>query len=322
MHEVMDSNLHDLYDSELQRLVGFGAEYGGGLSSHGPMALDSLASLGLPDSFGPYVSEVLKKLEPTDDVYGDLIDWQSQLRDQLPLLVHKAGSQAGHGLLRVAHAARALGRHESEIRRRELTAALSYWPQGVALRSPESLGGTLELSELLAELPRLTSAQRPEGLLVHALRMAMGEPGVLDLVAAGRPADDIFGAFDQLALAACAAQMRNTGLNNFALLHGVTVSMMAGELLPFLDEVGKRRLESAVVGFVVAAVVAYDDNSVSPETPTIEPGSELTLLSELAQTAAAGLDDHDIKFADACARLHGRTGSALPIQALRLSLGV
>jgi hypothetical protein len=87
------------------------------------------------------------------------------------------------------------------VARLELTAALSYSPQGVALRSPESLGGTLELSELLAELLRLTSEQRPDGLLVHVL------------------------------------------------LHDVTVSMMAGELLPFLDEIGKRRLESAVVWF-------------------------------------------------------------------------
>ena len=221
----------------------------------------------------------------------------------------------------MAHAARALGRHESEIRRRELTAALSYWPRGVALKSPEALGGTLELSELLAKLPRLDPNQRPEGLLVYALRAAMEKPGLLDLIALTRPADDLTAAFDQLALAACSAQMRNTGLNNFALLHGVTVSMMAAELLPFLDEEGQRRLESGVVGFVVAAVVAYDDNSAPLEVPEIEPGTELSMLQDLAQAAAAGLDDHDIKFADACKRLYQRTGSSVPIQALRLSLG-
>jgi hypothetical protein len=317
----MSTTPHDLYDSELQRLIGFGTAYGGGLSNHGPMALDALASMGLSDAFDPYVSEVSKKLEPTDDVYGDLADWCSHLQAELPQLVHKAGSQAGHGLLRVAHAVRALSRYESEIRRRELSAALSYWPPGVALRSPDALGGTLDLSDLLAKVPRLGAEKRPGGFLVHALQMAMEEPGVFDLVASARPADDLPAAFDQLALAACGAQMRNTGLNNFALLHGVTVPMMAAELLPYLDEPGQRRLESAVVGFVVAAVVAYDDAPLSPGLPEIEPGSELGVLHELALIAAAGLDDHDIKFADACARLYKRTGSVLPIQALKLNLG-
>ncbi len=316
----MKSTINELYDSELERLTVFSTEYGRGLSNHGPMALEALASLGLPDAFGPYVTEVSKKLEPTDDVYIGRADWQSQLQEELLQIVHKAGAQAGHGLLRVAHAARALGRYESEIRRRELTAALGYWSLGTALKSPESLGGTLELSDLLARLPRLDAAQRSDGLLVYGLRMAMEEPGVFDLVASARPADDLPAAFDRLALAACAAQVRNTGLNNFALLHGVTVSMIAAELLPYLDEAGQRRLESAVIGFVVAAVVAFDDNSVSPDLPAIKAGSELGVLHELAQQAAAGLDDHDIKFADACTRLYKRTGSSLPIQALALNL--
>ncbi len=317
----MDSSANEIYDNELQRLIGFGTEYGGALSSHGPMALDALASLGLPEAFGPYVTEVSKKLEPTDDVYSDPGDWQALLRSELPGVVHKAGSQAGHGLLRVAHAARALGRHESQIRRRELAAAFTYWPQGIALKSPEALAGTLELDELLTQLPRLDPEKRPDGLLVYALRAAMEVPGAFDLLAATHPADDLPVAFDQLALAACAAQMRNTGLNSFALLHGVTVSMIASELLPFLDEADQRRLESAVVGFVVAAVVAYDDNVVSPEVAAIEPGTEQTILDGLAQLAITSLDDHDIKFADACTRLYHRTGSTLPIQALQLELG-
>lgn len=316
----MRNTINELYDSELERLIVFGAKYGGGFSNHGPMALEALASLELPDAFGPYVTEVSKKLELTEDVYIGRADWQSQLQEELPQIVYKAGSQAGHGLLRVAHATRALGRHESEIRRRELTAALGYWSRGTALKSPEALSGTLELSDLLARLPRLDAAQRPDGLLVYGLRMAMDEPGVFDLVASTRPAEDLPAAFDRLALAACAAQVRNTGLNNFALLHGVTVSMMAAELLPYLHEAAQRRLESAVIGFVVAAVVAFDDNSASPDLLKIEAGSELDILHELAQKAAAGLNDHDIKFADACTRLYKRTGSSLPIQALALNL--
>lgn len=317
-----DGSTNERYDEALEQLMGFGPSYGGGLSNHGPMALESLATLNLAEHFQTYVDRVSPTLEPTDDPYRAAAVWQNQLLQALPSLVASAGAQAGHGLLRTAHAVRALERADTDVRRRELTAAIQYWGTGSALKSPTALSGTRALADVLADLPRLGPDRRPEGLLVAGLEQAMEEPGVMDLVSSIEPAADIAAAFDQLALAACAGLMNNTGLGQFTLLHGVTVSVMAQQLLGYLDPPNQRRLEAAVTGFVVAAVVGFDDGDASIDVRPIEPGDVESELGRLSGRAAFGADDHDIKLACATTQLARRTGSVVPVQALAVVIGI
>ncbi len=207
---------------------------------------------------------------------------------------------------------RSVDRSPSEPRRRELTAAINYLAAGRGLPGPSALSGTSSLSEVLEGLPRLESHQRREGLLTFNLHAAATLAGFDEAMTslAPAPAGSIGDRFDQLALVAGAAMLRNlgNGLDAFTMLHGVTVSTMASELLPYLPEDGRRQLEAAVVGFVVAAIIGFDMNpldTVSYEPTTTEP------IVELAMRVASSLDDHDIKFAAVCRELAERRPEAL-----------
>ncbi len=136
-----------------------------------------------------------------------------------------------------------------------------------------------------------------------------------DLVASLQRSERPHDTLDQLAMRALEGYLANEDfLARFALLHGVTVSTMARVLVGHLDEPGQRRLEAAVAGFVAAAAVAFDrrlDTSDAP-APPVQP--------DLAHRAGASLDDHTIKFTDACLGLADRTGTDLPLRAAELQI--
>lgn len=313
---MSDPQVADAYDACLERLLGYGPEYYGNLSNHGPMALEALLSLGIPEAFENYVDLVVQKLDQSDRVYKSHDDWKQQLSAALPDLVALAGAQAGHGLLRVAHAVRALERTDSTVRRQELTAGLEYWQCGGPLVAPTALTGNENLADVITRLPRLTPDQKTDGLLIHNLETAAALPDVIDLIDRIAPAQEIPLAFLDLAETACLAETANPGGGAFALLHGVTVPMAAATLLPYLDDAGQRHLEAAVTGFIVAAIVGFDESSAPVRPNDAGSGTEHERLAAAAIKATETADDHDIKYVEACTRLFAARPSLVPITAL------
>ena len=306
---------HSLTEA-LDRLLFTDATYEGGLSNHGPMAAEALAHLGAPASISPYVDHVLLKLEPArSDPAAAPDEWRPWLRARLGALVGAAASQAGHGLLRVAHAVRGLERAEADDADlttflRELGAAVAYWEGGAtALPAPSALVGSLGVGEWLDSLERLDPGRRSHGMLTLTLTDAARLPGFVDRVAALAPSSDPTATLDALGAAAAECFRRNIGSSAFATLHGTTVSAMATVLLDHLDDAGKQRLVAAVAGFVAAAVVGFDDAlDIVAQDPTPAP-------PRLAELAAASLEDHTIKFTDACISIAARSGDQRPLDA-------
>lgn len=313
---MSETRLSESYDNCLERLLGYGPEYAGKLSNHGPMALEALLCLGRADAFVGYVDLVVQKLEPTTRIYKAADDWGQQLREALPDLLALAGAQAGHGLLRVGHAVRTLELTDTPIRRRELTAALEYWATGAPLQAPIAFAGSEPLVDVAGQLPRLSPEQKSDGLLIHNLEAAAALPPVVDLMSQIAPATDIEARFLELAEMACVAETANPGTGAFALLHGVTVPMVASTLLKYLDDAGQRHLEAAVVGFVVAAIVGFDEAHSPVESSQVHSGAEPDLLDSAARRAVETADDHDIKYVEACSRLFAARPSPIPITAL------
>ncbi len=304
------------FDNGLEHLLSFSPTYAGGLSNHGPMALEALTSLGAPDLYEAFLHDYTPRLERTDHEYPPVADtgrWPWELRTRLPSLVARAGAQAGHGLLRVAHAVRSLERVDTEVRRRELSAALEYWNSGVTLPAPDRLAGSRPLVEVVARLPRLSPGERREGLLTRNLMVAARRDDVVELLASIAPAQSIPDRFDDLALAAAQAFVHNRGAEAFALLHGVTVTTMARVLIEYLDESDRRRLEAAVTGFSVAAIVGFDLRGGSPMDASMPENRGDLPVQDLARSVASVLDDHHIKFADACAGLAHRRPEVEPL---------
>lgn len=303
------------YDDALSQLLATKGTFGGGLSNHGPMAVEALDHMGTPEWIGPFVGAYLPRLDPRTAPTTRGGDWRQLLDEFLPDLVASSAAEAGHCLLRVAHAVRGLERAEASgrvpaVRVDELRTGLMRWRAASGLPAPEALTGTRSVAEWSAGLAPFASFEPLPGLLTASLAAAAHQPGFTDAVATLQPSDQTGDTLDLLAMRAVEGYLANDDLRaRFTLLHGVTVSTMARVLVRHLDEPSQRRLEAAVAGFVAAASVAFDrraDDTVAPP-PLVAPG--------IARRAAATLEDHTIKFTDACIGLAERTGSEAPLRA-------
>ena len=277
------------YDDALDLLATYHWSFGGGLANHGPTAVEALAHMGR--DIAPFVERYRQQLEPARRTSEPVEDAGRALRAALGGLVGQAAAAAGHGLLRVAHAVRAIELEPTPSRRRELATGLAYWQRGRGLPGPAALEGSRPLDDVLAALPRLDPARRGSGMLDTALAAAASMPEVTALIGQIEPGHDVAGTLDAVATHAAVAFLAHDGIAAFALLHGVTVSSMAHRLLGYLDPAGQRQLEAAVVGFVSAALVAYDtDRAASSAEPAaaVEPVAAVQLdPMALAARAAA-----------------------------------
>ena len=147
-------------------------ERAGAGANHYPMAAEALEALDRPELIpvawragaAGYAGPLPRVAPLTDpgaalgarERYGDWLElfraelarapWEAVVARWVPHLAPGASAAVFHGLIRTAHAVRALRRHASPARRDELAVALAYWavsyvelapdPAGPALRTP------------------------------------------------------------------------------------------------------------------------------------------------------------------------------------------
>src|SRR5499426_487472 len=106
--------MNDNFDEALELLRGTGGEVAGGVApNHGPMAAEAL---GVIDRFPDWVGFFRAKLAETS--------WRDVFREWIGRLLPATPSAGGHGLIRTAHALRALTHAETSLRVEELGVAL------------------------------------------------------------------------------------------------------------------------------------------------------------------------------------------------------
>jgi hypothetical protein len=144
-------------DEAFERMAGSDFELANGFVNHGPMACEALAALGHEDRidgwarwFAEMVGEGPTPRDPVgpgafawNDALGDyqrlpewigffervVADdgWSSAVEIWVPRLVPGMVTALFHGLIRTAHAVRAIDAVDTEPRRAELARALGYW---------------------------------------------------------------------------------------------------------------------------------------------------------------------------------------------------
>ena len=142
-------------DEALERLRGMGPEAVHGAPNHGPMAAEALVALGCLDEVPWWVNDYRRELGPmprarspvTESTWPEALgaihrtgDWQTYFLAQLaeapwqtvfgqwmPRLIPGLMAGGTHGLIRTAHAVRALSDAVTPLRVEELTSALAYW---------------------------------------------------------------------------------------------------------------------------------------------------------------------------------------------------
>lgn len=325
----------DRYDALLGELHAYAPLYprfGLNLANHAPMVLDALWELGADAHAEAWLAKSARHLVPLPrgnplklreraSALGDgtrAADWiatfGADLREQgvertlgvaLPLLAPGVMAASLHGVLRTAHALRALSRAHTPTRLEELAHGLGSWAAGHQLL-PGLTRPTLLASERLtpldwlAEVPLLPRGEQLPGLLHEIVSPLATHPPWLEhlrrlgRVVADEPALHAIAAWSAQRLA-----LDPEGSN--AHLHGVTVP---SSLVWFAPWVSQSQLD-ALARHVVLSLGAVHAASASDGASQCASTSHLSPKILLEQALASG-DDHALKVTEAALRISAR----------------
>jgi hypothetical protein len=300
------------YDEALARVHHHHPEYGGGLANHGPMALEAMAHLGRPgDELDAWARGYERRLEPDAkatgsgpelgvlSTYGDWVlayadelrarPWVDVVRAAVVRLTPGVISSAAHGLLRTAHAVRALGDDVTGPRLHELACGLAYWSASYEqLPGVPSPSGALAPAGALAAMPQ--HADPGVFLISDAVQGLRDEPAFGPAVDAVDPA-----ALDIGAIASAVAGLVTTReVVPIVYVHAITAPSALRSLAPLLEPGAVQRALRYAWQTVAALVASYPPGAPLPE-PEEPVGPE-----ELVSLAVDDGDEHAIKVTAAC----------------------
>ena len=338
----MDGSL----DEALERLDGTGFEFGpAGLSNHGPMAAEALVRLGRGEEAPRWVDRYRCRLgpapDPTDPVddgtwragLGDIrrvADWQAYLRRQMddgpwadvvarwvPRLLPGIMAAATHGVIRTAHAVRALDESETALRLDELAAGLAYW----AARYQEVPGtprlrGTKSVAQAAAAIPAASGFTG--GLISDAVRAVGDFDGFGDAVDGMAAPVSVDDALSDLTATCARVYLADAGAAPIAFIHAVTGPAALRLLLPHLPPAIHATAFAYAWQTGAALLSAYGGTAPVTMGEAQGPEGEPMLTDppgadkegsvrgggpeDLIERAVANGDEHAIKFTEACLR--------------------
>jgi hypothetical protein len=234
-----------------------------------------------------------------------------------------AGAAAFHGLIRTAHAARSLGRHDSPARRRELAEGLAYWaaryqplPDTLSWRSDGRLPSEALPSITVLRPKERDPVARSISDALHVLNASPEFAGVAGLVDsrvdASRLVSDMTKTFGRVYVARAAPE------NAIALLHAITGPAAARLLLPYAEDSTHGILLRHVWHGAAALFAVYGggaDGAGGGLPGEDEIPSPLIDRETLADRALSTGDEHAIKLAEACLRENDIAASAVYLAA-------
>jgi hypothetical protein len=322
------------HDAALAALRHAAPEQRNGAPNHAPMVVEALAALGREDAVPRWIDRVAPRLaesppaqsalgpdrQPALGDYGRLGEWQDLfsreldafgwrdvLERWLPRLVPGSMAAGTHGVIRCAHAVRALENAVTPLRLAELAAALAYCAARYrAIEGSPVLAGPLCLEAASRELPLLEKGidrRGPPPKVVERLNERSDFAWAVSRLAL--PSDPL-SALGELAEIGARFYLRDADRHPLVLLHAVTgpaaVHLLAGHVSP-----GLRSTLFAYMWQAVAAWAAAFSSGLAGEQH--EPAREA--WDEIIDLAVDSGDDHAIKLAEACHRMEGHRASPI-----------
>jgi hypothetical protein len=313
-------------DDALERLRHTGPEAADGAPNHGPMAAEALVALGYDDDVPPWVDDYRRQLGPMPETLlpvttqtwrdalglhrhvGDWVvffglqlsaaPWPAVLNAWFPRLIPGVIAHGTHGLIRTAHAVRALEAAETPLRVEELAAALGYWAAYYQeLPGVPHLTGPWAIDQALEQIPRLGRdydwrVTPPE--FVRLLDTHPDFPRAVDALAAPETIAKALGTLTEVG-----ARLYLTQASRYPLifLHTVTGPVALRRLLPYLSPA----MQHTAFAYVWQAVAAWTAAFGSPAPMAVGPDDvPPAAASEIVAQSVATRDPHAIKFAEAC----------------------
>lgn len=333
-------------DEVLERFHLAALEYGPGLSNHGPMAAEALVELGHSSLLTGLVDLYAPRLLPFEPgaplgtsersaARGDTArssdwvatfeaelaagDWREVLGSALTELAPGAFAAAAHGLLRVAHAARALEREVTPVRLRELAFGLGYWA-GHYQELPGDAGarGDRDAVAVLQAFEPVPAELRTPGLFFDAAVKVLDDYApYIDAVESA----DLSACSSSVFISALCEEGARLYLANpqarVAYAHVVTAPSALRLVLDYADEstrivLGGAAYQTALALHAVSAASAAAGSEVEVDEEVQRITDD---LAEVRYRAACSLREHSIKLTEACLREHAISNSAIFRQA-------
>ncbi|GGM38316.1 hypothetical protein GCM10012275_06650 [Longimycelium tulufanense] len=339
----------------LEVLEGTGPEFEGFLANHGPMACEALVTLGVGDQAPGWAARYRPRLDgaavprfrldPEDyrsalgrmDLLGDWIallrrevaerPWPTVLTRWWPRLLPGLAAAGMHGVIRTAHAVRALAvaAEPHPLLVDELAQGLAYWAARYQrLPGNPTLTGTVPLPAALTGLPRLKSATPSPGPGITGRLVALdrltGFAAALDRYRPATPPSLVTdpdvacqATLDELISAAARVLIARPDAP-VAFCHAITAPAAIRLVLPHLDSTQRVPSVAAawqVLGAVVAAF-APSPGDDGLDWHSDRPAPQRGVLLERVQDSG---DEHVIKLTEATLREHARTGDDVLLHA-------
>jgi hypothetical protein len=336
--EARRARRQDALNDALERLEGY--EYldmPGPFACHGPMGAEVLSTLGHDDLVADWVEAYkarhepldpfpnLERLDPRDEAnwkgalgqifrandfatmfVGELDNepWQDVLRRWLARLFVGSAGGLSHGIIRTAHAVRALPEDgvPSELALRELARALGLW---AAVYTPlpghPVLNGSLGLDDAIAGLPRPADPWAPiEAGTFSRMGELDGFPAAVEALGRPQVAD---GALSDLSAAFCRLLLEASDLDPIPLVHTVTPVGATRTLLPYLSGLSSAAVYSHLWQVSAAIVCGFTPASLGRNREAQEVG-EVISPTELTARVIEHRDPHVLKFTEVCLSEH------------------
>jgi hypothetical protein len=326
----------DALNDALERLRDYCYLDAPGFASHGPMGAETLSHLGHDDLVADWVESYRQRYDPLTpppakdrltgrdenalrSALGDaarISDWATMFREELwnrpwqdvvtqwaPSLLAGYGGALTHGLIRTAHAVRALPTEglPSALLLDELARGLALWAATFKpLPGRPQLRGSLTLAEAVARLPR---PAEPWPIFEAGTFSRIDEltefPAVLDMLGPPLSAVDGSDSLSALSVQFCRLILAHPEVFAIPLVHTVTPIAAARTLMPYLPAVSIEQLYAQLWKVGAAITVAFTPAQSEHTTqPSADPGTP----DELLAIATAHQDPHVLKFSEACAR--------------------
>jgi hypothetical protein len=338
-------------DGVLEILADYGIELSNGNFNHAPMVAEALCAMDRPEAVMPWIARYRERML-SRPAAGERIahgDWRNALsqRDRFAdwalffarelhetawqrVLDHWVGrlapgfsAAATHGVIRVGHAARALGEAETAPRLRELGDALASWAASYReLPSSDRTGnGAMPPHRAIRKIPIIaTEDRRSQGNITSSLAMLDAFPefaSVTGLIDLGGDIDrrlaELTDVFARVYLANA-----HDRLTAIVFIHGVTSLSALGNIIPAVSETTARTALRFAWQSGCALYACY--------------GSGVCMAEEIAHRAedkrifvdraVAHGDEHVIKFTEACLQRYSLSPSPAYVSAIYSALSL
>ncbi|MEV4759688.1 hypothetical protein AB0J86_31960 [Micromonospora sp. NPDC049559] len=335
----------DALSAAYERLHAYGPEFGGdeegnhGLTNHGPMAVEVMVRRGLDVDVEGWLDRYVRRLAELPDASapirpdgwgaalgraGRLPDWTAYFRHELterpwpevlvewwPRLLPGIVAGSTHGVIRVAHAVRALrggaGAPAPEALD-ELAHGLAFWAARyrrlAGVVAPE---GALTPRRALSAVARL---EDQSGFIAHRLDRLERSPGWTPSLRALAPvssAEEVPARLGSLVDGAVEAYLGLGHGSPVLLVHTATAPNAVRHVLPVLPTEQWLPSLTAVWAAMVAIVAAYAPARPAPRAEILRRWPELTREDALQRAGEHG-DEHVLKFADTAVDAYDRSG--------------